>query len=729
MQPLEADSLSRTKVQPESAMANSSISSAHNLSLLQTEIAPRWVADADSRGTWTLLYSCVFTLVLCVWTAVHLNIPGPDETQRSQFLRKAKYMVLAIFAPEITVYMAWQQWSRAHQFCRKLDDTIGSSKNAPQTKSKPPSRQWPQIPGLQIRVGLTYGFYVAMGGFAVDVSDMHDRFSQLTLTPTGVLKLAKLGLIEEMSDNEILDKSKADWLAKGLVILQVSWMMLQCISRKAAGYPLAPLEVHTLVHAACAAVMYLIWFQKPLDVRKPTIINTAGFEEPLALMLLQSPRVGWVQYGDIPIPNGFMRVKTEKWLVSRMWPDERVSEASYLLFLEKAPSRDEDMIEDNSVDLDENVGKIAVAPANYSSQSVFPRSALRLPRLESGVNSSEPPLSSAGDVEELEGQVELTWTPPSNVPIVVTLSSGDTLPNGIGPSGFPLQPVDKPGRSFTRLRGKTFKRQQGMAKSNIAPLDKELSDEIVNHDVRRSPRITFYKLSMSLSAKDVLRWSRAGAHISKSQKLHGSSGTSDHLHPIKNSDTLFNDSKYRYLTLRSRNFSIEAFNSLSSHEGESCFTDLQASLMFFLLFLLGLLYGGVHIILWNHEFASRAEAWLWRISCVTLLGAPVGFIVFIVVLYISLAADDKVESLSESTKDKAHAGAGNHRSKLLKTFWHWVDKGTGLFCLASLFAAVAILPLYIFARIFIVVESFLSLRHVPMGVYVQTDWSKYIPHL
>ena len=96
---------------------------------------------------------------------------------------------------------------------------------------------------------LTYGFLAVMGGIAVDVNEMHDRISNLTLTPAGIIYLAKQGHFIDIPDQEIYDKSKADVLAKSLVILQVSWVFVECVSRKAAGLPLAPLEVHTLVHA------------------------------------------------------------------------------------------------------------------------------------------------------------------------------------------------------------------------------------------------------------------------------------------------------------------------------------------------------------------------------------------------------------------------------------------------------------------------------------------------
>ena len=80
-----------------------------NLTQLRTQTAPSWVADADDRGTWNLLYSCVFTFALCVWTAIHLNVPAAGESRHRQFFRKAQWVIAAIFAPELAVYTAWQQ--------------------------------------------------------------------------------------------------------------------------------------------------------------------------------------------------------------------------------------------------------------------------------------------------------------------------------------------------------------------------------------------------------------------------------------------------------------------------------------------------------------------------------------------------------------------------------------------------------------------------------------------
>ena len=92
-----------------------------NLTGLRTEIAPPWVSDPNNRGTWSLLYSCTFTLALCVWTAIH---------PLSQRLRKAKWGLLAILAAELGVYTAWEQYPQARDLALELDECSRDARNS-----------------------------------------------------------------------------------------------------------------------------------------------------------------------------------------------------------------------------------------------------------------------------------------------------------------------------------------------------------------------------------------------------------------------------------------------------------------------------------------------------------------------------------------------------------------------------------------------------------------------
>ena len=95
----------------------------------------------------------------------------------------------------------------------------------------------------------------------MDVSKLHDSMTRATVTPEGIITLARAGHFFEVSNNSINDKSKADALGKALVVVQVSWLLVNCIGRKVLGYPLALLEIHTVVHVVCALIMYSFWFK------------------------------------------------------------------------------------------------------------------------------------------------------------------------------------------------------------------------------------------------------------------------------------------------------------------------------------------------------------------------------------------------------------------------------------------------------------------------------------
>lgn len=116
-----------------------------------------------------------------------------------------------------------------------------------------------------------------MGGFTVDVSDLHNTLSRLTVFAKRLAFLAKHGHFVKISDPAIRDKSKADMLAKSLICIQMGWMLVQTVFRKLVGYPVTLLEVHTSVHVACAIVMYGLWFQKPLFILSRIYIITETF--------------------------------------------------------------------------------------------------------------------------------------------------------------------------------------------------------------------------------------------------------------------------------------------------------------------------------------------------------------------------------------------------------------------------------------------------------------------
>ena len=100
-------------------------------------------------------------------------------------------------------------------------------------------------------------------------------------------------------------------------------------------------------------------------------------------------------------------------------------------------------------------------------------------------------------------------------------------------------------------------------------------------------------------------------------------------------------------------------------------------------------YGGLHALAWFAQFSSSTEQILWRISAATVMG---GFPV--------ARGLDRLDGIT---------------SNILETL---------IVTLLNL-----ILLAYILARAYLVVECFISLSHLPAGVYDVPQWSSYFPHI
>lgn len=98
----------------------SSNSSVVNSTALQIEVAPGWVSGPNGRGTWSILYGCVCTLIACVYTAIHLNIPPDGESKFAGYIMKLKWILIALFAAEIVVYTAFEQYYLGDKFLKNL---------------------------------------------------------------------------------------------------------------------------------------------------------------------------------------------------------------------------------------------------------------------------------------------------------------------------------------------------------------------------------------------------------------------------------------------------------------------------------------------------------------------------------------------------------------------------------------------------------------------------------
>ncbi len=149
-----------------------------------------------------------------------------------------------------------------------------------------------------------------MGGFAFDTSRNATPFfpesrTRLSITSHALQKLATYepDLIPDISAEQILEKSKAHGFAKVIVYIQASWFIIQTVGRLIAGYPISLLELNPMLHAFCCLVAYMAWWNKPLDIQTPTLIDVSKPEEQVlvAWMVMKSV-IGYLRQSQYQEP-------------------------------------------------------------------------------------------------------------------------------------------------------------------------------------------------------------------------------------------------------------------------------------------------------------------------------------------------------------------------------------------------------------------------------------------
>ena len=108
---------------------------------------------------------------------------------------------------------------------------------------------------------------------------------------------------------------------------------------------------------------------------------------------------------------------------------------------------------------------------------------------------------------------------------------------------------------------------------------------------------------------------------------------------------------------------------------------------FFCMPFVGGVFGGIHCAGWYFNFPSSAEALLWRVSSAVLTGIPFLFLILVIFVGVSLG------------------------KKAVFAF------------------STVILLVYVVSRLLLLVEAFISLRHLTPGMLALVKWTSFIPHI
>ncbi|KAF8856437.1 hypothetical protein BDZ45DRAFT_745482 [Acephala macrosclerotiorum] len=572
-----------------------------------------WNRGPQTRGTFSLLSSCLITLSLSVWTAVHLNITVerlPHEKlsffrrlNSQPAIRRLKWMLMGLLAPELVVYTAWQQWSSAREMTRKMQQLL--KKQAEEDGNTTTGYEWTMV----------HSFYAGMGGFVIDISgSSFSRIStskpelksyipgdccQFTLTAQGVLFLVSDGYrLPFISKKSILDRSKADGIAKTLVCLQAGYMIVQCATRVASKLPISLLEVNTLGHVLCALVMYSFWLNKPQDIHTPTHIS-----------------------------------------------DETIRPTCADMYMGSSMSR-----------------------------------------------------SSRGYLREFYG---LEWRTTPHSEEIVRESNGSNLPPG---QLVLLPPLEAPaGTVITVRENETLKDTAlGPILSIKHRITKEEQKEVGYQYASRVQDLPYaYRpAAVHLDECGITRWQLAASFI--------------RVDPPKFNRrdllaTTYGDPQFQHFVREVPNWPKHA-----GYLSESIYTSWAA------IALAAGLYGGLHVSARNSHFPSFIEKVMWCASSILIAGS--GAITLIYILIDRLPTHGGESFLFQLW--------GELHTITRENSWERIfDILDDIHDFISLYGVCILGLAYIFARMFIVVEAFISLRDLPIGVYQTPNWTQSIPHL
>lgn len=90
-----------------------------NLTARPNVTGPLWVSEPNYRGTFSIFSLCASTLTICVWNAIHLDVPMYRESKIKSFLRNLAWKLGALIVPELFLWVALVQRRNAKGLCKE----------------------------------------------------------------------------------------------------------------------------------------------------------------------------------------------------------------------------------------------------------------------------------------------------------------------------------------------------------------------------------------------------------------------------------------------------------------------------------------------------------------------------------------------------------------------------------------------------------------------------------
>jgi hypothetical protein len=519
-------------------------------------------------------------------------------------------------------------------------------------------------------MSMTSAFFVIMGGYAyrrgydfkIPESDL--KFPHLMLTSKGFLELAKEGVLHPgiLDDKAITDRSKADWLAKLLVCAQAFWMVFNVIARKASGLPSTLIELNVIVHVVVMVVVYGLWWDKPLAVQNPIILNPSPkyIDEHTTILSILECNF-WARRSEAKnLCYQILVLHTDDVPLKEVyWHDVRMKEP-----LNGFRSTRREIFKHNHPRLFWFYCRFSCDRGDYQNHPI-----------------------SLLTAEEHHQRY-----------------SGISIPEGLKWNYFVAAEIDS---NSDRNKGKEAR---GTAVTDLNVNVKNCSKRLL----LLPGQVLLSKNANNHTYAAVTRYRRPVFLTGHQMRL------------IEQLVVIFNTylpSGFRcsWATSDTSNITLKAEISDWSQAikgSKWC----SAQVLTIGGTILSLIYAGCHATAWNSHFPSFTERYLWRGACIVIAAGGPTFLVSNAIHHIVKAKDYALNYYFFRELRKSHpfpCGLPRYIFYRLPKYMHMVVDCFRYACMI----------LYTLARIFIIVEAFISIRSLPAGAYDSVDWIEMLPHV
>ena len=273
-----------------------------------------WQSSPNRRGTIDIIFNCLFTIVTCVWSVQHFNLPAPRDGFWTQLLRKVKWSALASLFPEVLLMQAVAERYTA-SMCMDMFENVEGIRgihsswisNLKKKLKKSGGRDEEDADRITETTGeqrqdlfsspdvnrksdftLVHAHYAAMGGFRLlrtqgkksseDGSLGEGKAESIALNAMQLAHGRLNGSIPPFplpSKKDINDKSKSNVFTKAIALVQICGLLASVVARGCQGLGVSQLEIITLAFVGCTLLTYGFWWNKPQDIHSPILLEVS----------------------------------------------------------------------------------------------------------------------------------------------------------------------------------------------------------------------------------------------------------------------------------------------------------------------------------------------------------------------------------------------------------------------------------------------------------------------